>query len=617
MTCRICNKEFNTAKELTKHLITEHNYSVPMVYEYYDFSFDTGEAVCPVCGKKFVMTKRQMDGFKKNSNKCIGCCTACSKSMIMLTHGSPLAVPEIYKKTKDSLIKNYGVEHPAQSKEVRSRMEETCLEKYGVNNVFKVEEVKNKAKKTNLEKFGTEYAIGSKQVRDKAKSNLLEKYGVDNAFKAEEVKQKIKKKHLENFGVEHPMKSKKAQDKMKRTNLKRRGVEFPLQSQESMEKMKKTNLENLGVEFTLQSLDVHKKIEEKMLSKYGVKHALQSSEIQEKMKKNNLDKRGFEYVLQIPEVREKGKETVLKEYGVEYFCQHENCYKKNFNRISKVNKKFQELLSENGVESELEFIVENSGYDLRVGNILLEIDPWFTHNSTIGPSFGEGKAKPKLMEYHLSKTQLAHKNGFKCIHIFDWDDYNKVAKLLQERKVIYARNCEVKETSSKITSTFLNSYHLQGDTRQVIFSCGLFYEGKLVQVMTFGKPRYNKNYEYELLRLCTLPELSIIGGASKLLNYFEKQVTPKSIISYCDLSKFNGEVYEKLGFTLQGQTVPSKHWYNPKTRRHITDNLLRQRGFDQLHNTNYGKGTSNEQLMLEFGYVEVYDCGQLVFVKLY
>ena len=43
--------------------------------------------------------------------------------------------------------------------------------------------------------------------------------------------------------------------------------------------------------------------------------------------------------------------------------------------------------------------------------------------------------------------------------------------------------------------------------------------------------------------------------------------------------------------------TPSKHWYHLNSKRHITDNLLRQRGYDQLFNTNYGKGTNNEELM--------------------
>ena len=61
---------------------------------------------------------------------------------------------------------------------------------------------------------------------------------------------------------------------------------------------------------------------------------------------------------------------------------------------------------------------------------------------------------------------------------------------------------------------------------------------------------------------------------------------------------------------------PTKHWYNIQTKRHITDNLLRQRGYSQLHNDKiHKKGESNEQLMLEAGYLEVYDCGQSVYSK--
>ena len=53
---------------------------------------------------------------------------------------------------------------------------------------------------------------------------------------------------------------------------------------------------------------------------------------------------------------------------------------------------------------------------------------------------------------------------------------------------------------------------------------------------------------------------------------------------------------------------------NIKTKQHITDNLLRAHGFDQLFNTNFGKGTSNDELMLQAGFVTVYDCGQATYV---
>ena len=64
--------------------------------------------------------------------------------------------------------------------------------------------------------------------------------------------------------------------------------------------------------------------------------------------------------------------------------------------------------------------------------------------------------------------------------------------------------------------------------------------------MTFGKPRYNNKYQWELLRLCTQPKYRVVGGASKLFQYFIKIYNPESIISYCDRSKFNGSVYENI-----------------------------------------------------------------------
>lgn len=157
----------------------------------------------------------------------------------------------------------------------------------------------------------------------------------------------------------------------------------------------------------------------------------------------------------------------------------------------------------------------------------------------------------------------------------------------------------------------MNNYHTQNYARDSV-RMGLFFNNELISVMTFGKPRYNKNYEWELVRFCSVK--NVIGGSAKLFSHFVKTYQPQSIVSYCDLSKFRGDTYYKLGFTLIRTTKPTKHWYNIKTKQHITDNLLRQRGFDQLFGTNFGIGTSNDELMLNNDFVIVYDCGQATFV---
>ena len=100
-----------------------------------------------------------------------------------------------------------------------------------------------------------------------------------------------------------------------------------------------------------------------------------------------------------------------------------------------------------------------------------------------------------------------------------------------------------------------------------------------------------------------------------LWNYFLETYNPSSVISYCDRAKFSGNVYDSLGFTLKQSKTPSRHWWNGKI--HITDNFLRQRGFDQLFGDEYGcygKGSSNEDLMRKHGFVEIWDAGQAVYI---
>ena len=75
--------------------------------------------------------------------------------------------------------------------------------------------------------------------------------------------------------------------------------------------------------------------------------------------------------------------------------------------------------------------------------------------------------------------------------------------------------------------------------------------------MTFGKPRYNKKYDYELIRYCS--SKNIVGGVEKLFNYFLKNIEFNIIISYCDLSKFEGNTYIKLGFKKTTKPTLNKH----------------------------------------------------------
>ena len=308
---------------------------------------------------------------------------------------------------------------------------------------------------------------------------------------------------------------------------------------------------------------------------------------------------------------EKARQTCLERYGVEWACQRQEARLKGQN--SGANIEFEKLLQENNINYEREFPIGSYSYDFKVGNYLVEINPYATHNST----WGIRNNPPKSASYHKQKSNIAKEKGYVCVHKFDWDAPDRLIKtLLLPKRRLYARNCIVQEVDKQEASSFISKHHLQGNVKDRI-RLGLYFNDELISIMTFGTPRYNKKYEYELIRYCY--SANIVGGAEKLFKYFINKYEVKSVVSYCDLSKFTGKVYNTLGFKLLRNSAPSKHWYHPKTYQHYTDTLIRQQGFSRIiNNKNADEDnlatSDNNMLMLEAGFVEIYDCGQATYV---
>ena len=420
-----------------------------------------------------------------------------------------------------------------------------------------------KYKATNIERYGEDY---TKVISKKVNDTKLKRYGKSGYNNPE----KNKETCLEKYGVDNPMKNKNVQEKSKQTCLEKYGSEYYITSQVGLE-----NKQNYIY-----------KAQQTCLEKYGVISPMQ---IEENKKKVN--------------------DTCLEKYGVKWNCMRKEAHNsRNFS--SKPNEYIKDILDTKSIKFDREFSLGNYVYDFKIGNVLLEINPYATHNVNWNPYGGKIMNK----EYHFNKTLFAVNNGFRVINIWDWDNINNIISSLMDKEIVPARKCKIKEVSKKEVKEFLNNYHFQGNCNGQKIIYGLYYNNELIQVMSFGKPRYNKNYEWELDRLCTKYGYKIIGGSEKLFKYFITTHKPFSIISYCDNSKFKGEVYKSLGFKLHSKGVPSRHWYNDKLKLHVTDNLLRQRGFDQLFKTNYGKNISNDQLMRDNGFVEIYDAGQSTWV---
>lgn len=169
-------------------------------------------------------------------------CKNCSKFMNNRANGSPLYCSkecrqanhnwsknsEKRKQLEDRWEQKYGYRNPLSSKEVREKIEQTNIKRYGTKHVWNKESFCwLKIKETNKHKYGTDYVVQSKYFKNKAKKTCLEHYGVESPMKSEEVKDKVKKTNLERYGVENVRCSgSPILDKIKQDCLKRYGVPY-------------------------------------------------------------------------------------------------------------------------------------------------------------------------------------------------------------------------------------------------------------------------------------------------------------------------------------------------------------------------------------------------------
>jgi len=245
-----------------------------------------------------------------------------------------------------------------------------------------------------------------------------------------------------------------------------------------------------------------------------------------------------------------------------------------------------------------------------------------SHGISKHSKFNNPKDEPKK---HLNKTLLCQDKNIQLLHIFENEFTNPISKSIWVSMInlkigkikdkIPARKCVVKEVPTKEAKEFINKNHLQGYSNAKI-KIGLYFDSKLVSIMTFGKPRYNKEYQYELIRFCSLKDTIVQGAGSKLLKAFERMFNPESLISYANLRWSQGNFYEKVGFDFLRSTSPNFFYFKEngyilesrvKFQKHKLDKIL------EVYDKNK---TATENMYLN-GYRKIYDCGNNVYIKKY
>lgn len=175
--------------------------------------------------------------------------------------------------------------------------------------------------------------------------------------------------------------------------------------------------------------------------------------------------------------------------------------------------------------------------------------------------------------YHVGKTEACDEKGIRLIHVFE-DEWIEKRRIVESRlknllgvydKTVFARKCEIKDVTLREAELFQNSSHIQGTVRSKA-RLGLYFENELIALMTFGKCRFDKKHEWEMLRFCCKLGYHIPGAAGKLLKHFEKTYRPKSLVSYADRRWSTGNLYKALGFMFVRNSSPN-YWYVSNTMK--------------------------------------------------
>lgn len=289
---------------------------------------------------------------------------------------------------------------------------------------------------------------------------------------------------------------------------------------------------------------------------------------------------------------------------------------------SYIENKIQKYLEKNNI------IFEKNNRSILNG---LEIDfyiPEFKVGIECNGIFWHSELAGKDKKYHLSKTEMSNKSGIFLIHIFE-NEINEKWRIVESRlnsifkrnkRRIYGRQCTVKFISKKEKTKFLNKYHLQGDCGSCL-EVGLFYKNRLVSVMSFGKLRLalgqkNQEKSFELIRYSSNFNFYIIGGASKMLKFFEKEINPKTVVSYSDRRWSVGEIYKILGFELVKCTKPNYHYFKRGSANLYHRFSFRKSVLDKKLKI-FDKTKSEWYNMRQNGWNRIWDCGHLKFKKDY
>lgn len=500
------------------------------------------------------------------------CSKACSNS-------DPVAGASRVDAYRKSYMDRWGVDNPMKLPEVRekvsaarSRMDKskmverirrTNISRHGVDNVSKIESVK---------------AAKAESTR----ANL----GVDNPFQSEEVKAKIRRTNLENLGVDHPMKSPAVRAKAVATNMLRYGAANPMQSEFVRDRIR-VGIDAGSIRTTINSDPL-------FVSYLGA----------------------GQYTLRCDG-------GLGHDYDIDTHLYHAR--KGLGNGLCTVCNPVGTTPSVKEVELR-DFVTSvypgevvhghRDGYELDIYlpgiGVGLEYNGLYWHSERF-----------KDRGYHLAKTEHFRDRGIRVYHVWedDWIHRNAIVRSQVANWLgatvdrLMAREGEVRVVRDRsLVRSFLDSSHIQGYVRSSL-AIGLFIGGELASLMTFDHSEGRLSMpsdEWNLSRFCNRPGTVVAGAASRLLAHFERQNSPRRVITFADREWSVGGLYDRLGFRQVHVTGPN-YKYVVGGRRVNKQRFTKERLVREGHDPSL----SESEITRSMGLTRIWDCGQIKYEKTY
>lgn len=231
MNCKICGKEC-TSKTFGPHIRHHHHITAK---EYFDeYLKQPGDGVC-LCGKQTGFINISNGYHRYCSRECMmrdhATIQEKSKQTCLERYGD--AHYNNPEKSRQTCLERYGDAHYNNSEKSKQTWANKTQDE---RNEYAQSKRDMWARKTQTDKDlmvwrvkatkESRYGDPNYNNQEQSKQTCLERYGVDNVFKLKDTQERITKKIIELYGVEHPAQAPEVMERMKATSLSRYGVEF-------------------------------------------------------------------------------------------------------------------------------------------------------------------------------------------------------------------------------------------------------------------------------------------------------------------------------------------------------------------------------------------------------